>query len=80
MQVSGWRSFYQEAVSGVNQYPRDYWTFLMQEAEAAIFLRIQELSGSPGHTKERDDLTDAVHMMRHMQVVILDFPELCTAV
>ena len=54
--------------------------FLMQEAEAAIFLRIQELSGSPGHTKERDDLTDAVHMMRHMQVVILDFPELCTAV
>jgi len=80
MQVPSWQSFYDEAVAGANHYPRDYWMFLMQEAEAAIFLRIQELSGSPGHTKERDDLTDAVHMMRHMQVVILDFPELCTAV
>ena len=79
MQVSGWRSFYQEAVSGVNQYPRDYWTFLMQEAEAAIFLRIQELASSPDHTQERDDLTDAVHVIRDLQMEILYYPELCPA-
>jgi len=66
-----WQEAYQEALlekSDTDQLTR------VNQAEAAIYSRLQEIAGNPDHREERQSLNRATSVLRNLQTTRLNFP------
>jgi hypothetical protein len=68
---SSWKEPYLEAL---RESDKEKLTELVQAAEGAIFLRLQELAGSADHHEERSEINKACADLLSIQVNKLGFP------